>query len=253
VTVLLVDIGNTRIKWAKLARGRLGRQHAAAHLGWHVHRFRREVFQRSSELQRIVVASVAGPNVDRTFAAAARGASGIAPEFIAPVRRAGGVVTRYAEPWRLGVDRFVAVIGAHALSGNVPACVVDVGTAMTIDLVDSRGVHRGGAIVPGPALMESSLLRETSGIRRRARGGGRARSLFARNTLSAIQLGARHAVAAAIDRAVAEARRELRTPPRVFLTGGDAPAIRPLLRSRHLLVPDLVLRGLAVLVGEHLP
>jgi type III pantothenate kinase len=247
MSVLLVDIGNTRIKWARLARGRIGRQQAATHAGWSAREFGRQLFEGAADVRGIVVASVAGRAVQRTFTAAARRATGLTPLFIASARTGGGVTTRYAEPWRLGVDRFSGVIGAHALSGERPALVADVGTALTLDLVDARGVHRGGAIVPGPALMVASLLRATSGIGPRARGAAHGRGPFARSTLAAIEHGARFAVAAAIDAAAAEARRTLGARPRVFLTGGAARAVQPLLRTRHEVVPDLVLRGLAVL------
>jgi type III pantothenate kinase len=96
--------------------------------------------------------------------------------------------------------------------------------------------------------MKSSLLTQTSGIRRRARGGTSAGSLFARSTRAAIEQGSRYAAAAVIDRAVAEARTLLGRSPLVLLTGGGAPALRPLIRSAHTLVPNLVLQGLAVLV-----
>ena len=190
----------------------------------------------------------AGAGVDQRLAAAARRVSGVVPEFVASTRRLGGVRTAYAEPWRLGVDRFVAVIGAHALRPHRAVCVVDVGTAMTIDLVDARGRHVGGAIIPGPHLMVESLLRNTSGILKRSGGKSAGRSLFARNTRSAIELGARYAAAAVVDRAVTEARAALGVSPRVLLTGGAAPAIHPLIRSAHSNVPDLVLRGLAALI-----
>ncbi|MGH8285608.1 MAG: type III pantothenate kinase [Steroidobacteraceae bacterium] len=253
MSVLLVDIGNTRIKWARLVRGRLGRQRAAAHLEWSARDYRTTLFGKVTDVERILVASVAGARIDRRLAGAARRATGVTPVFVKSVRRAGGVTTRYRDPWRLGVDRFVAVIGAHAMSGGRAACVVDIGTAMTIDLVDGRGVHRGGTIVPGPALMVSSLLRDTSGIGRRARGARGGRALYARNTLAAIEQGALVAAGAMIDRAVADARRTLDAPPRVLVTGGAAPSVRPLVRSAHRLVPDLVLRGLAVLATRTVP
>jgi type III pantothenate kinase len=247
VSVLLVDIGNSRIKWAVWSAGRLGRQRAATYGDWNARDFARALFTRPARLERILVASVAGRQVDRRFASAARRAAGIRPTFLNTVRRAGGVTTRYAEPWKLGVDRFAAVIGARSISGARAACVIDIGTAMTIDLVDARGVHRGGVIIPGPELMMASLLRQTSGIRSRAYGRAMGRAFFARSTLAAIGHGARFAAAAAIDRAVSEAHRELGSAPRVFLTGGAASEVQHLLRSRHLSVPDLVLRGLAVL------
>jgi type III pantothenate kinase len=160
----------------------------------------------------------------------------------------------YLEPWRLGVDRFVGVVGAHALFPAVPVCVVGVGTAMTIDLVGSDGRHRGGVIIPAPALMVATLFTHTHGIHRRAQGGHRGSSgLFARSTRAGVVQGARYAAAALIDRAVCEARMLLGRKPLVVLTGGEAAVVRPLLKSAGVGVPDLVLRGLAVLAQAEVP
>jgi type III pantothenate kinase len=193
--------------------------------------------------------------VNRALAAAARRA-GVATTFIAVPRVGGGVKVGYLEPWRLGSDRFVAAVGARELFPRSPVCVVGVGTAMTIDLLDRGGRHRGGVIIPAPALMVGTLLTRTYGIQRRARGGaagGRTR-LFARSTRAGVVQGARYAAAALIDRAVEEARALLGHEPLVVLTGGQAANVRPLLRSAGVVVPDLVLRGLAVLArGEAAP
>lgn len=262
MSILLVDIGNTRIKWATWRNGRIGPMRAAAHAGWSRKEYERRIFGgRPKRLSRIIVASVAGAQVDRRLAAAARSAAGAQPEFIATSRRAVGVTTRYVDPWRLGVDRFAAAIGAHQLAGARAACVVNVGTTVTIDLIDGKGVHLGGAILPGPQLMVHSLLKSTAGIARRAReaaagrtGQGRSRSrrapdLFARSTKTAIGQGALYAVAALVDRAVAEARRALGTVPLVLLSGGGADQLEPLIRSRHVRAADLVLRGIAAHAG----
>jgi type III pantothenate kinase len=123
---------------------------------------------------------------------------------------------------------------------------------MTIDLVDAKGHHQGGAIIPAPTLMVDTLLQNTNGIRRRAQGGGAGgNSLFGRSTRSAIVHGSRYAAAALIDRAVGEARALVRGRlPLVVLTGGGAPSVQSLLRSTSVSVPDLVLRGLAVLCTQ---
>lgn len=245
-STLLVDIGNTRVKWAVLKDGRLGRQQAAAHEGWAREDFAHHLFRAPGSVGRILAVSVAGARVNRAFSAAARDRAGVAPEFFVSQRRVAGVTTMYAEPWRLGADRLAGVIGAHQIARGRAACVIAVGTALTVDLVDASGRHRGGAIVPSPALMKHSLLSKTNGIRRRARGGGTAGGLFARSTRAAIEQGSQHAAAAVIDRSVEEARRLLGRPPVVLLTGGGAPALRALIRSSHQFIPDLVLRGLAV-------
>jgi type III pantothenate kinase len=251
VTVLLVDIGNTRIKWARLNGDRVGRLHAAAHSGWGAEDFARRLIASVKGLERIVVASVAGAKVDKVLATAAERAGAPKPEFVASRRRAAGVTVGYIEPWRLGVDRFVGVIGAHHLFDHRAVCVVGVGTALTIDLVDADGTHRGGAIIPAPGLMVESLLKHTNGIRRRARGGGAGGAgLFARSTRAAIGQGALYAAAATIDRAVAEARSVVGRAPQVVLTGGGARVVQPLMRCASVSVPDLVLRGLAMLCSE---
>jgi type III pantothenate kinase len=247
--LLLVDIGNTRVKWARLVDGRMGKQHAAANAEWDAGQYAQRVIGRgwARGESRIVVSSVAGNEINQLLVAAARQAAAPEPEFVASERSAAGVTTEYLEPWRLGVDRFVGAIGAYHLASGQPVCVVSVGTAMTIDLVDGNGRHHGGAIVPGPALMVDSLLTQTNGIRRRATGGPSGiASLFARTTRTAIGQGALYAAAAVVDRAIEEARVQLGSRPLVLLTGGGSAAIRPLIRNTSVSLPDLVLHGLAV-------
>jgi type III pantothenate kinase len=255
--VLLVDIGNTRIKWAWWREGRVGPMRAAAHAGWSAARFAERVLAaRRTRVARVVVASVAGGTVDRLFASAAKSALEIEPRFLESARSAAGVTTRYREPWRLGVDRFVAAIGAHHLVGRRGACVVNAGTTVTIDFVDAGGVHLGGLILPGAELMVSSLKKHTAGIAQRARERGphggrspRGGSPFARSTKEAIWQGAWHAVAAAVERACAEAGERLGDAPLILLSGGGAQRLERLVRAPHLSVPDLVLRGIAVHAG----
>ncbi|MEJ0036923.1 MAG: type III pantothenate kinase [Gammaproteobacteria bacterium] len=265
MSVLLVDIGNTRVKWASFARERVGRMNAVAHKGWGGERIARHVVGTGlartakpsnsargsprvapNRIERVVVVSVAGATIDRAFAAEMRLRFGITPEFFRSERHAGGVTTLYSEPWRLGADRLAGAIGGFHLSKHRPVCIVSVGTTMTLDFVDGSGRHRGGAIVPAPDLMIDSLLWGTHGIRRRARGGRGSKGLFARSTRSAIAEGARYAVAAVADRAVLEARALVGRTPLLLLTGGAAADVARLIRSRHRYVPDLVLQGLAV-------
>jgi type III pantothenate kinase len=269
--VLLVDVGNTRMKWARFDWLRLGRQHAEAFAGWKTRDFERALFGSLKRVDRILVASVAGSGVNRMLAEAARHANGPKPEFVATQRRAGGIRTAYVEPWRLGVDRFAMAIGAHRLANGRAVCIISIGTALTIDLVDARGLHRGGAILPAPALMVDSLLAKTNGIRHRAgsRADRRRKSagneqfatprrrgangIFARSTRAAIEQGALLAAAAAVDRGADEAKRALGGSPLLILTGGGAKSVAPLVRRRYQAVPDLVLQGLAVLANEGRP
>ncbi|HEX4647938.1 MAG TPA: type III pantothenate kinase [Steroidobacteraceae bacterium] len=247
MAALLVDLGNTRIKWARFDGERLTDRHAAAHAGWRAADYARRLFGTGPAPDSVLVASVAGARLDRLLAAAAR-RGGVVARFVRVPRRGAGVTVGYHEPWRLGVDRFVAAVGARHLFNGTAVCVVGIGTAMTIDLLGKDGAHRGGVIIPAPELMVDTLLKSTHGIRRRARGGSLGGpGLFARSTREGVVQGSRYAAAALIDRAVEEARAGMGRKPRVVLTGGQAGAVRPLLRSRSVAVPDLVLTGLAVL------
>lgn len=243
---LLIDIGNTRLKWARLQAGRLSRVGAMELAGLAPESLER-VFGANRAFERVIVSSVADEEINFAVTMAARHAGAPMAEFVETSRRACGVTVAYHEPWRLGVDRFLALIAAHARVAG-PACIVSVGTAMTIDLLDGDGGHQGGAIIPAPELMVASLLHGTSGIRERARGGvaGRGRSLFARSTKAALEQGARLAAAATVERAAREARGLLGRSPKLILTGGGARHLQPLIDVASTLSVDLVLQGLAV-------
>ena len=149
----------------------------------------------------------------------------------------------------MGVDRWVAMIGAKAeFRGGL--CIVDAGTAVTIDAIDKNGNHLGGQIIPGLALMGNALRSEASDIstaKRTPRVPGPGMSMFASNTDSAVQSGAVNAICGAIDRAAKVLRSE-GYRARIVLTGGDASRILKQLGDKVLHRPNLVLQGLAFMV-----
>lgn len=259
MTMLLVDLGNSRIKWARLAGRGPSKMRAAAHAGWRSEDFRRALFPRShgtagvANRRRsvaVLAVCVAPEVVRRRFAAAVRAATGAPPRFVRSERARAGVRNGYRDVWRLGADRWVALIGARPWLPGRALCIADVGTATTIDLLGAEGRHRGGVILPGVRLMVDSLLRGTGGIRRRAVGRYGAASPFARDTAVALQGGALYATAGAIDRFVREAARlTAGGEVALLLTGGGAAAVARHLETPHELVPDLVLRGLAALAA----
>ncbi len=260
--VLLLDIGNSRLKWA-LQRGRYckGKRFAASGVIEH-----KQLPGRGAFLLRLLkmldaklaieACNVAGTAVEKQLRAMVRRAGLRPPHFVRSSHTAGGVRNAYAQPWRLGADRWAALIGAHAEHPGRAVCLVAIGTAMTIDLLDAKGRHRGGNIIPGPKLMVESLLENTAGIRRRAGGRKaatnlRARAgLFAHDTRGAVAGGAMHAAAALIGEAMRSARVLLGSAPRLILSGGAADVVGTLVRKRHLREDDLALRGLAVLRSE---
>jgi type III pantothenate kinase len=247
--MLLVDIGNSRVKWATCDHGQLGAQSASAYSGWTMDDWRRALFQAPG-IDHVLVASVAGEASAALLAEAARLETGGPAVFVSTSSEAGGVRNAYPEPRLLGVDRWLAAIAAYRLARGA-CCVADVGTAATLDGVTGDGQHLGGFIVPGPELMMRSLWRGTADLASHAAtSGAAAGALFADNTRDAIERGCRLAVAAMVDRAVVEMTRRLGSTPELFLTGGAASGIETLVETPARQVPDLVLRGLAVVAAE---
>ena len=232
----LFDLGNSRLKFAPLhADGSVGEMAGIAHdgqafpAGWDT--------LLPARIEAAHVASVAAPalRVRLLDALAARsGRIGLA----ATQRRWNGLEIAYADPARLGVDRFLALLAAHARGG---AClVVGVGTALTIDLVDAAGRHHGGRIAPSPALMREALHRRARQLP--AQGG--AYREFAGDTDDALASGCLGAALALVERSRDAARRLLGEPPSLLLHGGGAAELTPHLADA-VTDPALVLRGLA--------
>jgi type III pantothenate kinase len=252
LNTLLIDAGNSRLKWARLARGHYRRGGSLKMQAARLPAQLKKLLRSAAPIGHIWFASVAGAKFEGALRRAARASQLPPPRRVRTRRSAGGIRNGYSEPWRLGVDRWVALIGARQLFPDRALCVIDVGTALTVDLLDEDGRHRGGAIIPGPALMAGSLIKQTAGIARRARGGGGGgRGLFARQTGAGLRQGARYAGAALIERAAEEATALLGARPLMVLAGGAAPVVATALRARYQRVDDLVLRGLAVLAGHH--
>jgi type III pantothenate kinase len=246
---VLVDIGNTRIKWASLERGRLVSRGSAVHrdsLAAAIAAFGAALPAKP----RIIASNVAGEAVARELEALVAARPSASLELVATSAERFGVRCAYADPSRLGVDRWVAVLAAHH-AARAAACVLSAGTAVTFDAVDSGGAHLGGLILPGASLLAAALDRHTSNIGRTAPATSVARGLelLGRNTDAAVGHGAWLALGAALDRAVATVASALGETPVVYLTGGDANALQGWLETRVELRADLVLEGLALFAG----
>lgn len=247
--LLLIDIGNTRIKWARSRQGVLSEQSAAVHANWTGDEFIQQVLNSGPRAGRVLIANVGGKRMGDLARSALGEAWQIEPEFMQSPAAGAGIRNAYPEPANLGVDRWLAMLGGRSLEPG-PICVVSVGTAMTIDGLAASGQHLGGVIVPGPELMVTSLLKNTSEIARRASGGSANDDLFADNTLGAIQQGAVQALAALVDRAVETLAQQLGQAPVLLLTGGASSRLLGAIRSPGREIPDLVLKGLAVVAAQ---
>ncbi|MDH4133743.1 MAG: type III pantothenate kinase [Gammaproteobacteria bacterium] len=241
---LLLDLGNSRLKWA-MRDGALQDGRALSY-GEDFPAVLDHAFAALAKPARVVVASVAGTERNDALAGWLKAHWGLAPEFIVPRSRQCGVTSSYDEPARLGADRWAALIAAWARTASA-ACVVDAGTAVTVDVLDATGVFRGGVILPGLSLQRAALLRGTREISAAGEGGG---SCLALNTADAVSGGMHYGLAGAIDRILDEQAAVLGVAPRVLLTGGDSEPLLPLLRHRVEHIPQLVLEGVGCIAEE---
>lgn len=249
---LLLDIGNTRAKWAWLDGKSLQDAGEVAHLGRDFREVAAAMPLTAPVPQAVVAASVAGPTVTGEFAAVFRQHWGLELTLAVSERRARGVENGYTEPRQLGVDRWLALLAAHDRY-RANACIVDAGTAVTIDLLRADGRHQGGLIVPGLRLMRQALHMETGGIDRAARllaSAAQDLPTIGRDTAACVQNGTVLAICGLVRYCVAEIRAAA-APAVLVLTGGDAERLIPALADLgpyHR--PGLVLEGLALRHGD---
>ncbi|NOY61714.1 MAG: type III pantothenate kinase [Gammaproteobacteria bacterium] len=253
---LLIDIGNTRLKWAYLSRGRLQNCSAVLHRQIALQTYASDAWG-SRQPAQIIVCNVAGENIAKQLSHWSQQHWGITPRFILAAERGYGVVNAYAEPRRLGSDRWVALIAARQIIKQ-PACIVDCGSALTIDAINSNGEHLGGLIVPGIAMMQRSLGHDTANLSpphlNQPAHNNRGFQL-GRDTDDAINEGIYQAHSALIERTLEELSHTLGSNAVNIITGGDAPAILSRLSYLCRHEPEWILQGLATIAtrAEHTP
>lgn len=244
--ILLVDIGNTRIKWGCLE------DEALSQLGQEIRPdgafdvFARSAWATLSPPQRVIVSNVAGPAVADALASFVSQEWQITPEFVVPSAQGQGVTNAYPEPQKLGADRWAALIGARSLMGNRACLIVDAGTAITIDILTPQGKHQGGLIVPGIEMMRRVLTQDTALINCDHPLPNISQDLLAMDTASAVKAGSLYAALAVIDRVAADVGSAIILGDSL-ITGGDADTLLPLLSGRFKHEPNLVLKGLALI------
>ena len=267
--LLLIDAGNTRIKWALADQaatpGAWLASGAVTHAGLGQ---LTQVWQGAlggRTIRRALLSNVAGAALRARLEQALPAT--LAPDgvsWFASQPQLAGVRNAYRDPFQLGCDRFAAAIGAHALAPGQAVIVATCGTATTIDALSADGVFLGGMILPGLGLMASSLARDTAqlpqiGLIAQGLMANSANPLardtaqlpqieqialampptFADNTDDAILYGCLAAQAGAIERACAAHSAAL-----CLLSGGAAAFIAPGLTLPYRLVDNIVLIGL---------
>ncbi len=233
--MLLADLGNTRAKFYRCIGS------SPVFIGhWHYENDPSEVL-RPFTGESLWFASVTTAEINARLQSAAQ-ACQIDSQMIETASSEHGVINGYQKPTQLGVDRWLALVGARTLTKH--AClVVDAGTAMTIDLLNEHGEHLGGWIIPSQTLMVEALLSGTAALEQSASS---AELAFGNATEQGIANGTFAALSGAIRQALAVAQQQLsqKRAPEVILSGGYGTELARAIPDNCRVVPDLVILGL---------
>jgi type III pantothenate kinase len=251
--ILLVEAGNSAIKWAW---GNVVDADHVSRAWYREHPDHAALFMRAwSGLEvpdRVVVANVGGDALQSALDDWVMRHWQLEVEYIAAQANAFGVVNAYPEPHRLGADRWAALVAArHRCQGSV--CIVDAGTAITIDVLSQEGCHLGGLIIPGIRMMQQALAGFTHIDADVSNDLLHPEALLAKDTESAIAAGSFNTAIAVIDRTVQAITAELTGAMHCILSGGDADKIAGHLQAQYELDATLVLTGIAIIADGTQP
>lgn len=237
---LVVDIGNSRFKWAQVGTD-TWRPGASIALTDGIESLLDSQWASLDTPSSILISNVSGKSNAASINAWVRKRWNKDTTFFQSGTSFRGMVNGYQQPEQLGCDRWAALIGARAITASGALCVVDCGTAITVDVVNADNRFIGGVILPGIDLMQDSLLNNTSDI---LESRAEFKQVIGTTTAQCVASGSYFGSAGAIDRVVREAC-SITGEAKLYITGGDAPQLLPLLSNSLQHEPNLVLIGLA--------
>jgi type III pantothenate kinase len=244
--ILLLDVGNTRLKWAwqkgeaflpggELTHtGQLGVEELA------------QINIKHSPAQ-VVAASVAGDKVAESLRIQVQRQFGKEVEFVTASSQGHGISNAYAQPVQLGSDRWAALVAAHQCCQGY-LCVIDAGSALTLDLLRPDGQHLGGYILPGLGMMQNCLLERTAIPMSTSSVSLASSTQPGNSTRTCIANGALQAACGLIERTVLQLEQQGEETVQCVLTGGDSQYLAAALTIPYVIEPYLVLMGLAHIV-----
>lgn len=236
---LLIDVGNNYVKWAAVAGGHWDGGYRTAISGDLSELFA-SCWSHLPAPRSIMVSNVQGEQFEFDLAKWCQSYWRVRPMFLEPTETTSGIINNYHEPKQLGPDRWAALIGARTLSDGALG-VIDCGTAITVDALSADNIFLGGAILPGLRLARDSLLTRAHGVKE---SESDVISVLGRSTADCVSGGVYYGLAGGVDRLVIEIEKALVQHLRLYVTGGDATRLQPLLTAQTILEPELVLKGL---------
>ena len=236
---LVLDVGNTRTKWA-LFEGFALLRHGKFANG-DIDALRKALGE--VPIHAIAMGSVADP--DQAFHAALQA---LAPVLVLDGTSDAPIQNHYGTPDTLGADRLANVVGAARRFPARPVLVIDLGTCITYDLLEGDGTYVGGAISPGLRMRAKAMHAYSARLPEVDPTDDPA--LLGNTTITALEAGVHHGVLGEIREFVGALSKE-RSQMAVVLTGGDAIRFARGLEIGIFALPYLTLEGFHALLEHH--
>jgi type III pantothenate kinase len=246
MSFLVIDIGNTRLKWAQYSHAARDAQilaHGVEFLD-NIERLSEGAWSNLILPTSMLGCNVAGEAIRRRIEEQ-MDIWNLHARWVVSSESESGLINGYDLPSRLGSDRWVAMIGAwhHVQSFKSRPCplvLVMVGTAVTVEAVDERGHFVGGIILPGHGIMLKALESGTAGLHVPT---GEVR-MFPTNTSDALTSGGTFAIAGAVERMVQHVFLRSGKMPHCVMTGGAGWKMAPSMTRPFILIENLIFEGL---------
>lgn len=245
--ILEMDVGNTRIKWRLRPIGAVeaaaeGVLVYGADLGLALSEL------PLSEATRISLATVLGESKKSQLLGELSKYSNVFPWAAKVTAEVLGVTCGYDNPAQLGVDRWLAMVAAYDRYKSA-VCIIDAGSALTVDWVDAAGFHQGGYIVPGFSMAKALLLENTEKVRfsGRSRFNKAEGVAWPANTKDAVELGLLRQSEGFLQSIEREVLSVSKQAAKIIVAGGDASLVSSLLATDVHVYEDIVLDGLSLL------
>ncbi len=259
---LLIDIGNSRIKWClhESVENKFGLDGVMLRDKSELPALLSEHWSHLDGPERVVISNVSGQLISEVIDAWVEQAWQIRTEYVKTEAFSFGVSNAYSDHPKLGVDRWMAIIAAwqRFREEEKAVCVVDCGTATTIDGISASGQHLGGFIIPGYTVMQEMLINNTSDIEMTRKILPKERSFrnalppinFSSSTEEGVNSGCYLAMISIIDRVFTSMQDDYGKQVNCIITGGNAELVVEQLAGKFECEPNLVLHGLAMFSGK---
>jgi type III pantothenate kinase len=246
---LLIDVGNTRIKWAQFLEDELMNFDAASYIQQSPAMLFNQIWQTMKSPNEVWISCVGAQPIKDELVRWINENWHCPVHFAASTPDNSDVKNGYENPQQLGVDRWLALVAARTLFSQ-PVCIFDCGTAITLDILMPDGKHLGGLIFPGLKLLQNSVAQQASLVTNNKEIYDN-NQLVANNTEAGLSVGGFRAALAILTSEQQRVKKEIGDNVVFVITGGDAEVFIPHLTPEYHYLPNLVLQGLAIIAKNN--